>query len=230
VSGWALLDVQSVDAGTRVVNVKAQQFAWSFTYPNAGDRTIGELVLEQGVPVELNLTATDVIHSFWVPEFRMKQDAVPGITTKVKVTPKEPGQYELVCTELCGLGHSVMRAQARVLSPEDYRAWLQEEEGGGAAGGAGGEVDGQASFDQQGCASCHTLADAGSSAQVGPNLDTVLEGADAEYVRTAIVEPNQEISEGFQPGVMPQDYGERIPEAELDALVDYLLEATGGRR
>jgi cytochrome c oxidase subunit 2 len=232
VSGWALLDVQNVAEGTRVVNVTAQQFAWSFSYPNAGDRTTGELVLEQGTTVELRLTAKDVIHSFWVPEFRMKQDAVPGITTSVKVTPTKVGTYEVICTELCGLGHSVMRSRARVLSPGDYEAWLQEGEGeaAGGEGGGGGAADGQAIFEAQGCASCHTLADAGSSAQVGPNLDTVLEGVDADYVRTAIVDPNQEISEGFQPGVMPQDYGEQLSDAELDALVDYLLEATGGPR
>jgi cytochrome c oxidase subunit 2 len=229
VSGWALLDVQNVAEGTRVVNVTAQQFAWSFSYPNADDRTAGELVLEQGTPVELRLTAKDVIHSFWVPEFRMKQDAVPGITTSVKVTPKKLGTYEVICTELCGLGHSVMRTRARVLSSEDYDAWLQEQPGG-TAGGQDGEADGQAIFDEFGCGGCHTLADAGSTAQVGPDLDTVLEGVDADYVRAAIVEPDEEISEGFQPGVMPQDFGERIPEESLDVLVDYLLEATGGGR
>jgi len=229
VSGWALLDVQNIPEGTRVVNVTAQQFAWSFSYQNAGDRTTGELVLEQGTTVELRLTAKDVIHSFWVPEFRMKQDAVPGITTSVKLTPKKLGTYEVICTELCGLGHSVMRARTRVLSPQDYEAWLQEAEAG-APGGEGGEADGQALFKEYGCGSCHTLADAGSTAQVGPNLDTVLEGVDADYVRTAIVDPNQEISEGFQPGVMPQDFGERIPEDQLETLVDYLLEATGGGR
>ncbi len=232
ISGWALLDVQNVAEGTRVVNVTAQQFAWSFSYPNAGDRMTGELVLEQGTPVELRLTAKDVLHSFWVPEFRMKQDAVPGITTSVKVTPKELGTYEVICTELCGLGHSVMRAQARVLSSEDYAAWLEEQPEGAAAGGGGGGdggggADGAAIFAELGCGSCHALEDAGSTAQVGPNLDTVLEGVDADYVETAIVEPNEEISQGFQPGVMPQDYGERIPPESLDALVDYLLEATG---
>jgi cytochrome c oxidase subunit II len=229
VSGWALLDIQTVAAGTRVVNVTAQQFAWSFGYPNANDSTSGELVLEAGTTVELRLTAKDVIHSFWVPEFRMKQDAVPGITTSVKVTPKRPGTYELICTELCGLGHSVMRTRARVLSSADYDAWLREQEAGpGGGGGGGGPPDGQAVFTEFGCAGCHTLQDAGSTAQVGPDLDTVLRGRDADYVRTAIVEPNRDISEGFQPGVMPQDFGERIPEESLDALVTYLVEATRG--
>jgi cytochrome c oxidase subunit 2 len=154
---------------------------------------------------------------------------VPGTTTRVKITPTKVGTYEVVCTELCGLGHSVMRAQARVLSSEDYEAWL-EEEPDGAAGGEGGEADGQTVFNENGCAECHALADAGSSSQVGPNLDTVLQGVDADYVRTAIVEPNEEISEGFQPGVMPQDYGADLSDQELNALVDYLLEATGGGR
>jgi cytochrome c oxidase subunit II len=229
VSGWALLDVQNVAEGTRVVNVTAQQFAWSFSYPNANDRTAGELVLEQNTSVELRLTAKDVIHSFWVPEFRMKQDAVPGITTIVKVTPTKLGTYEVICTELCGLGHSVMRSRARVLSSKDYDAWLREEKAGASGGEAGGG-EGEALFNELGCAGCHTLAAAGSSAQVGPNLDTVLKGVDADHVRTAIVEPNEEISEGFQPGLMPQDFGEQLSDEQLDALVDYLLESTGGRR
>jgi cytochrome c oxidase subunit II len=232
VSGWALLDVQNIAEGTRVVNVTAQQFAWSFSYPNANDSTSGELMLEQGTPVELRLTTKDVIHSFWVPEFRMKQDAVPGIVTSVKVTPKRPGEYELICTELCGLGHSVMRTRAVVLSSQDYDAWLREQEGGpgggGGGGGGGGAADGKALFAEFGCSGCHTLQDAGSTAQVGPELDRVLRGKDADYVRTAIVEPNREISEGFQPGVMPQDFGERIPQESLDALVNYLVEATRG--
>ena len=151
-----------------------QQFAWSFSYPDA-DVTSGQLVLEVDKPVRLTLTSKDVIHSFWVPEFRMKQDAVPGTETHVVITPTKVGTYEVICTELCGLGHAVMRSQAVVLGPNDYEKWMSGQKSGGAAAGGGGG-DGKALFASNGCGSCHTLADAGSTAQVGPNLDEVHEG------------------------------------------------------
>ena len=80
--------------------------------------------------IVLNINAIDVIHSFWVPEFGQKQDAVPGVQTELVITPTKVGEYDVICTELCGLGHSVMRTTAIVLSQEDYDAWLKEPEGG----------------------------------------------------------------------------------------------------
>jgi cytochrome c oxidase subunit II len=224
-SGVQLAAAEDIPDKHRTIHVTAQQFAWSFTYEDL-DRTTGELVLKEGEPVELLLTAKDVIHSFWVPEFRMKQDAVPGVETRTVITPTKPGTYEVICTELCGLGHAFMRAQARVLPAAEYERWLAGEEQ--AAGG--GEQDGKAIFNgaEPACSSCHTLADAGSEQEIGPNLDTVLKGQSAEEIRESIVDPDAEISAGFQPGVMPKDYGEKLSEAELETLVKYLVEATKG--
>ena len=237
VSGIALIDIEDIPDKHRTIKVTAQQFAWSFEYEGL-DRTEGELVLKENEPVQLVLTSKDVIHSFWVPEFRMKQDAVPGVETKTVITPTKVGQYDVICTELCGLGHAGMRSRARVLSAADYEAWLagQDEEaagggGGGGSGGEGGAADGKAIFtsaEPSACSTCHTLAEAGSTAEIGPNLDNVLKGKDEGFIREAIVDPDAEVAEGFQPGVMPKDYGERLSEEELDALVKYLLEATGG--
>lgn len=136
-SGFALASAEDLPDDHGTIQVTAQQFAWSFTYPELDDRTEGELVLEIDKPMQLVLTAKDVIHSFWVPEFRMKQDAVPGIETTVPITPIKIGRYDVICTELCGLGHSLMRAQARVLSAEDYAKWAAGEDEGGGAGGEG---------------------------------------------------------------------------------------------
>ncbi len=235
-SGIVLYQIEDIPRDHRTIQVTAQQFAWKFTYPDQDDRTEGELVLEEDVPVELLLKSNDVIHSFWVPEFRMKQDALPDGETRTVITPTKVGSYELICTELCGLGHSVMRARARVLSKEDYEAWVragrEQAAGGGEAEGgeaAGEAADGKALFTEAGCGGCHTLADAGTTSEIGPNLDNVLSGdhGGAEHVREAIVDPNAEIVEGYQPNVMPQDYEERLSDAELDALVEYLLQATG---
>ena len=110
-SGVVLTQVEEIPSQHRVIDVTGQQFAWSFNYPEA-KVTSGKLALPIGQPVELKLTSKDVIHSFWVPQWRMKKDAVPGITTNVIVTPTKLGTFTVVCTELCGLGHAAMRAQA----------------------------------------------------------------------------------------------------------------------
>jgi mono/diheme cytochrome c family protein len=135
-----------------------------------------------------------------------------------------------------------MRARAIVLSHADYEAWASEQEGGGTdTGGSGtdtgvgtetggGGEAGAAIFTDAGCAGCHTLSAADSSAEVGPNLDNVLGGMDEAAIRAAIVDPNAEIAEGYQPNVMPQDYGQRLSDEELDALVAFLVEAGKARR
>ena len=134
-SAIALAQAEDIPDNHDLVEVSAQQFAWSFTYPGL-DRTEGELVLEVDKPVMLVLASKDVIHSFWVPEFRMKQDAVPGVETRLPITPTKVGVFDVICTELCGLGHAVMRARARVLSAEDYARWRAGADGGGEGGGA----------------------------------------------------------------------------------------------
>jgi cytochrome c oxidase subunit II len=225
-SGVVLAGLENAPDGSREIDVTGQQFAWSFSYPDA-EVTSGQLVLEVDEPVRLTLTSKDVIHSFWVPEFRMKQDAVPGTETHVVITPTKVGTYEVICTELCGLGHAVMRSQAVVLGPSDYEKWMNEQKSGGAAAGGGGG-DGKALFASNGCGSCHTLADSGSTAQVGPNLDEVLKGKDTEFVRTSIADPDAEVAPGFQPGIMPKTFGDQLSDEQLDALVKYLLDSTKG--
>src|SRR5262245_11729112 len=121
-SAVVLHQVDTVPANHRVVEVTGQQFAWSFHYP-AENVTSGVLAMPIGETTEFELSAKDVIHSFWVPQWRMKEDAVPGITTNVLVTPTKLGTYTLICTELCGLGHALMRAQVLVLSKVDYEKW-----------------------------------------------------------------------------------------------------------
>jgi cytochrome c oxidase subunit II len=107
-----------------VVKVHAQQFAWTFTYANGVKSAV--LVLEKGRPTQFDITSDvhDVIHSFYVPQFRVKSDAVPGLITHTYATPTRVGTYTLICTELCGPGHSLMRAVVRVMSATDFKAWL----------------------------------------------------------------------------------------------------------
>jgi len=109
------------------VRAIGQQFAWTFEYPEHGDFETGELVLPVGRQAEFTMEALDVIHSFWVPSFGQKQDAVPGIETKILVTPTRTGEFAVVCTELCGLGHATMRAKARVVTRAEFDQWIEEQ-------------------------------------------------------------------------------------------------------
>ncbi|KAF3884610.1 MULTISPECIES: cytochrome c oxidase subunit II [Nostocales] len=109
-----------------VVNVTGMQFAWVFNYPESGVST-GELHVPVGTDVQLKISATDVIHSFWVPQFRLKQDAIPGIPTELRFVATKPGTYPIVCTELCGGYHGSMRAQVVVHnSQKEFDNWLEE--------------------------------------------------------------------------------------------------------
>ena len=231
-----LVDIEEAQANEMRVNVTGQQFAWTFEYPQAGGKPIksNQLYLPSDRPVRFYVKALDVIHDFWVPAFRMKVDAVPGIETRYRVTPNRVGTYPVVCAELCGLGHSVMRAAARVVTPADFDKWIAEQKAPAqaAGGGAADEADGKTLFtDGNGtataCGSCHKLADAASSGESGPDLDKTLAGKDAAYVEESITAPDKEIAAGFQAGIMPKNYGDTLSAEELDALVKYLGEVAG---
>jgi cytochrome c oxidase subunit II len=184
--------------------------------------------------VQFIVQSKDVIHDFWVPAFRMKIDAVPGINTHLRVTPTRLGEYPVVCAELCGLGHSTMRQSAHVMPREEFDARLEELQqqaaGGGGEGGGGGETDAETLFTDaaqpQACDSCHTLAAAGATGTTGPNLDDTVPDLSEEELRQAIVDPDAEITEGFSPGLMPR-YGDSLSEEQVDALVQYLTEVAG---
>src|SRR6185312_17022742 len=122
-SGIVLTDIEAAKPNTKTVQVTAQQFAWSFDYDGLGVKNAGELHLVKGTPYLFELHAQDVLHSFWVPEFRLKKDVVPGMTTRVRVEPTRIGRYSLVCAELCGLGHSTMRGRVIVEDQPAFDRW-----------------------------------------------------------------------------------------------------------
>ena len=130
----AIVLARNGDAGPRPLEVQAigQQFAWKFVVlglrRGGGASTTGELVLPLGQEARFTMTAVDVIHSFWVPNFGQKMDAVPGIETEILVTPNRMGDFAVVCTELCGLGHATMRAKATRGLQQDFEAWIEEQQ------------------------------------------------------------------------------------------------------
>jgi cytochrome c oxidase subunit 2 len=123
---WKVLDeIEEPMKGAMKVDVFSQQFAWSFGYPEQGNAwSQGELHVPLGRQISFKMHAQDVIHSFWVPEWRIKKDNVPGITTTATVTPDRLGTYQLICTELCGFGHASMRAKVVVEPPARFEKWV----------------------------------------------------------------------------------------------------------
>jgi cytochrome c oxidase subunit 2 len=226
----------------RVVKVFGEQFAWTFEYNEGGRRfKSAQLYLPATESVKFQVQSKDVIHDFWVPDFRMKIDAVPGITTSYRVTPKASaiGPHQIVCAELCGLGHAFMRQTAHVMTKPQFAAWVRrtsQPQGGAGGGGGGGQAaapDAKAVFtngkDSTGatpCGACHTLSEAGTNGTTGPDLDQVLKGKDAAFIKQSIVQPDAQIAKGFGKGIMPPNYGSTLSGAEVDALVKFLSEAT----
>jgi cytochrome c oxidase subunit 2 len=231
-----LHDIESAEASEMKVRVVGEQFTWTFYYPNGRGKEIAspQLYLPKGKQVKFDVQSKDVLHDFWVPAFRQKIDAVPGITTHFRVKPIKTGTFPVVCAELCGLGHSVMRQSAHVVSAGDFAKWLSDQKakaagggGGGAqpAGGGGAAPDGKTIFTQTAdpaCASCHTLSDAGATGTVGPDLDKVLKGKDAAFIQQSIQDPGAEVAQGFQDGIMPTNYKDTLQPEEIKALTDYL--------
>jgi cytochrome c oxidase subunit II len=225
-----LTDVEKAQANTMNIRVVGQQFTWTFYYQRDGRQVASpQLYVPQGRPIKFTVQSRDVLHDFWVPAFRMKIDAVPGINTSIRVTPNRAGTYPVVCAELCGLGHSTMRQTAHVVSRQEFDAWLQKlgQPAAPAGGGGGGAApDGKALFADNGCGGCHTLADAGTQGTTGPDLGQVLKGKDKAFIEESIVDPGKEIAPGFQGGIMPTDFGQKLSPDQLKALVDYLSQVT----
>jgi cytochrome c oxidase subunit II len=209
-----------------VVDVTAQQFFWSFKYPAFGDMTSATLKLPINAPVRLRITSVDVTHSFWVPQFGQKLDAVPGSVNTLPITPDRLGTFPVICTELCGLGHALMRSQAEVMTSAKFLAWAK----GGRKKGGGG-ASGKALFASNGCDGCHTFKPAGATAKVGPDLDKLREEAQRagkpleQFIRESIQNPNAYVEPGFQPGIMPSF--QTLPADQVDALVKFL---SGGQK
>jgi cytochrome c oxidase subunit II len=238
VSGIVLSRNDAQATNTLRVNVTAQQFTWNFSYPDANNATSPVLVLPEGRSVELYMRSLDVIHAFFVPQFRLNEDIVPGLVTNLHVTPDRVGTYPLICNELCGLGHSLMRTQAVVMTAAGFNKWLAKEKSsnapaGGSASGSGstGAAAGLALFKSNSCISCHTLSAAGATGNIGPNLDNLVAYAkqahqplDA-FIRQSIVDPNAYIQPNFPKNTMPQTFGTTLSKTQLDELVSFLAQS-----
>lgn len=223
-----LIDLTKPKPGEMNIDVTAQQWSWSFGYPEQNNFGSAELVLPVGTTAVLNMQSKDVIHNFWVVEFRVKQDVVPGQTTFLRVTPSKEGEYLLRCAEICGLDHSKMLANVRVVSQSEFDAWVEEKLAGPKFAEMTPEERGAYWHSTEGfaCIGCHSVD---GSTGAGPTwlgiygrdemLDdgssvTVLE----DYIRESILLPNEKLVDGFQPNLMPQTYEELFAEKQAEIL------------
>jgi cytochrome c oxidase subunit 2 len=209
------------------VRVMGQKWSWAFTYPNGG--TTNELVVPVGEPVKLTMSSQDVLHSFYVPAFRVKRDVIPNRYTVLWFQSDVPGTYPVYCTEYCGTEHSTMLATVRVVSREEYDAFVGEL--GGCPDGSTLEECGETVFSRAGCTACHAVV-ADAPRGVGPNLHGILGSqrafvagaavtADTDYILESIINPGVKIVEGY-PNVMPPSYGQTLNEEQLTALIAYI--------
>lgn len=235
VSFWGaqiLDETRRIDPQAMEVRVVASQWAWRFEYPDLGFAST-ELVLPVNQQVLLELTSQDVIHSFWVPEFRVKQDALPGgdeMVRELRVTPNQIGEYKVRCAEMCGRLHSEMIAPVSVRSQADFEAWTVEM----AEAIPEDPVDrGRLWVEQFGCIACHSLD---GSEGVGPtwlgvwNTEEQLQDGstvlvDADYIHNSIRNPGEQIVAGFD-NVMPADIGSELTDEQIADIVA-LIESLG---
>lgn len=226
-----LNDLTAPKPDEMTVNVVGRQWSWSFSYPEQDDIPSAALVLPVGRPIVLQMTSEDVLHSFWVPEFRVKQDLVPGRTTTLRITPTVEGEYKVRCAEICGLDHTNMLAPVQVVSQAEFDAWVEDKSNAPVFSELTPAEVGELMYGNEygyGCVGCHSLD---GSAGAGPTWqgiygreealdDGTTVVVDDAYIRESIYEPNANIVAGFQPNVMPQTYQEQFAEREAEILAD----------
>jgi cytochrome c oxidase subunit 2 len=212
--------IRSVPKTFMDISVTGRQWFWLFTYQSG--KQSADLRVPVGTAVKLLLTSEDVLHSFYIPAFRIKEDCVPKMETYLSFVPDEVGTYDIFCTEFCGLGHSGMVSKVIVMPEEDFEAWY-------SAGSDASKTAGKQLLEQKGCLGCHSTD---GTAKIGPTFKglygstvTVLTGggeralkADEDYLSKSIKEPKADVVKGY-PDIMP--VLPLTPE-ELDLIVEYI--------
>ena len=230
--GWTgFRTLKKVPEGALKVKVIARTWSWLFEYENGLKAT--ELTVPVGKPIHLTLTSQDVIHSFYLPAFRVKQDAVPGMTTSLWFRARETGTYDVLCAEYCGQQHAYMLTKVKVLTEDEFERWYEEK---------GRELrreipaalpPGLQLIQEKGCLACHSTD---GTPRVGPTLKAIFgktitvitEGkerqiqVDEEYLRRSLLEPNADIVKGYPP-IMPSQKG-LSTEAEIREMIGYMKE------
>jgi cytochrome c oxidase subunit 2 len=230
--GWAgFTPSRNVPADAMVVQAIGRMWEWEFDYGN-GMRT-SDLYLPVNKPVRVNLKSEDVNHSLFIPAFRVKEDVIPGYDTYLWFIPTIVGEYEILCTEYCGLLHASMLAKAKIMEQDDYDKWYSEFKEMEVAP----EPDGYLLLRNTGCIACHSLDGSrlagpsfkglyGSERVIAAGNSQITVIADDQYIRTAIYDPDSEIVSGYPKGLM-KSYSKLLKEEEIITITDYLKTLAG---
>jgi len=228
---WGLIgfnEIYDIPTGAYEINVIGQQWMWTFQYAN-GQTSTNTLYVPKGRPIKLIMTSKDVIHDLFIPNFRLKQDVVPGMYSSLWFEAPNVGENQIFCAQYCGTAHSNMIGKVVVMEPDDFNKWLN-----GIDPQKMNPLElGKHLFTQRNCIACHAV-DGGSAAKAnhgGPSLkgifgkqiklsDGTQVNADENYIRNSIVNPAGQIVEGFSP-IMPT-YKGLLTEEELNYLVAYI--------
>ncbi len=231
VFGWGyqvFIDQRIAPEDSYEVNVTAQKWLWQFSYEN-GARTTGELHVPAGRPIKLIMNSNDVIHSFYVPDYRIKQDVLPGRYTEVWFNAPEPGESIVFCTEYCGTAHSDMTANVIVHEPNEFKKWLADNAGGGSAPDDMEPAEwGEQLTQEYACTTCHSTD---GSQLTGPTWqglfghevqlsDGSTVTADENYIRESILEPSAKVVDGY-PDVM-NTYQGQLNDEQINAIIEYI--------
>ncbi len=224
-------DIRTPSPGATDIHAVSRQWLFEFRYPD-GRMSINELRVSAGSPVKLILSSDDVIHSFYIPAYRLKQDMVPGQYTTLYLHPDKAGTYDILCAEYCGVAHSTMRAELIVMEPGAYAAWRETQ---AAPAGRSLAEQGKALVEKSGCLGCHALE---GKEKIGPNLgqgfgrkvllaDGTSVTTDEEYLRESIYDPKAKVVKGY-PAVMPTFKGSLSPD-DVGAIIAYLRSLSGDK-
>ena len=209
------------------IHVIGKQWMWKVQHPN-GTREINALHVPLGQRIQLTMASQDVIHSFYIPAFRVKQDVVPGRYTKMVFEPTKVGEYHLFCAEYCGAQHSGMIGRVYVMEPEKYQEWMA-----GTVADVSPTESGAKLFQQYGCVTCHGVQAPSLAGVFGREQEVVLPGgrtqrvvADEAYLRESILDSGAKVVAGYQP-IMPSFRGQ-LNEEQLIQLLAYIKSLRGG--
>ncbi len=217
-----------LDKDSIIVKVLAQKGSWNFQYEN-GKRSPNLIVpIDQNIKLEMSAPVNDVIHSLYIPAFRLKEDVLPGVVTKAWFNANTKGVYDIQCAEYCGTRHSFMRSEVKVVSMDEYKEWLNPT----VVKEVSSAQKGKELFEQYGCTACHSID---GSLLVGPSLkdsynqkvklskngETIEIIRDENYLKDSILNANQEIVDGFFPNMMPSFEGV-ISDKEVDLIIEYI--------
>lgn len=221
-SSMKILRTMPAESESVVVNVLGKKWSWNHTYAanKAGFvHKSAELYVPQGTNVILKMTAplNDVIHAYFVPAFRMKEDVVPGRITKQWFNATKLGTYDVECAEYCGTRHSYMFSKIHVIPKDEYEAWFESNSKVGPGEKEVAKSKGHELYDMNGCSGCHSIDT--DTILVGPGLKGIGEKHDVQYLKDAILNPNKDVPEGFTPDVMPPF---NMSDEDVSALVDYI--------